>query len=163
MLETARHEIQQCGDARARWDAVWQEANQAKSLIPADRQEFYNAAVLTMITINRESNDMLYLISKSIVDAQDGRTADAVREAQEAVSDVKRIEAAQSSAEYGKWANWYRGDWLTNVSRTSEIAETFARYMEDPLTRMAPPLVWSNWEAYYHIMRYEQDRSADVK
>jgi hypothetical protein len=28
---------------------------------------------------------------------------------------------------------------------------------------MAPPLVWSNWEAYYHIMRYEQDRSADVK
>jgi len=163
MLETARNEIQQCGDARPRWDAVWQEANQAKSLIPADRQEFYNAAVLTMITINRESNDMLYLISKSIVDAQAGRTADAEREAQEAVSDVKRIEAAQSSAEYGKWANWYRGDWLTNVSRTGEMAETFARYIQDPLTRMAPPLLWSNWEAYYHIMHYEQDRSADVK
>jgi hypothetical protein len=28
---------------------------------------------------------------------------------------------------------------------------------------LAPPLLWSNWEAYYHIMRYEQDRSADVK
>jgi hypothetical protein len=67
----------------------------------AETFEFYNAAVLTMITINRESNDMLYLISNSIVDAQDGRTADAEREAQEAISDVKRIEAAQRSAGYG--------------------------------------------------------------
>jgi hypothetical protein len=163
MLETARNEIEQCGNAKPRWDAVWKEANDAKSLIPADREQFYNAAVLTMITINRESNDMLYLISKSIVDAHDGRRADAEREAEEAVNDLAQIEAAQRSAEYGQWKNWYRGDWLTNVSRTREIAEIFARYLDDPLTRLTPPLVWSNWEAYYHIMRYEGDRSADVK
>jgi Glycosyl hydrolase family 115/Glycosyl hydrolase family 67 N-terminus len=163
MLQTARDEIQQCGGARPRWDAVWKEANEAKSLIPADRQQFYVASVLTMITINRESNDMLYLISKSIVDANDGRQADAEHEAEDAVNDLKQVEAAQSSAEYGQWKNWYRGDWLTNVSRTREIAEIFARYLEDPLTRLAAPLVWSNWEAYYHIMRYEGDRSADVK
>ena len=47
---------------------------------------------------------MLYLISKSIVDAQAGRTADAEREAQEAVSDIKRIEAHKRapSMEVGK-------------------------------------------------------------
>jgi hypothetical protein len=163
MLQTARDEIQQCGGARPRWDAVWKEANEAKSLIPADRQQFYVASVLTMITINRESNNMLYLISKSIVDANDGRQGDAEHEAEDAVNDLKQVEAAQSSAEYGQWKNWYRGDWLTNVSRTREIAEIFARYLEDPLTRLAAPLVWSNWEAYYHIMRYEGDRSADVK
>ncbi len=163
MLETARREIEQCGNAKPRWDAVWKEANDAKSLIPPDREQFYNASVLTMITINRESNDMLYLVSRSIVDASDGRQTDAEREAEEAANDLKQIEAAQRSAEYGQWKNWYRGDWLTNVSRTREIAEIFARYLDDPLTQLAPPLVWSNWEAYYHIMRYEGDRSADVK
>jgi hypothetical protein len=163
MLQTARKEIQQCGDAKPRWDAVWKEANDAKSLVPADREQFYDASVLTMITINRESNDMLYLISKAIVDANDGHQTDAEREAVEAVNDLKQIEAAQKSAEYGQWKNWYRGDWLTNVARTREIAEIFASYIDDPMTRLAPPLVWSNWEAYYHIMRYEGDRSADVK
>jgi hypothetical protein len=29
--------------------------------------------------------------------------------------------------------------------------------------RVSPPVLWDGWEAYYHIMHYEGDRSADVK
>lgn len=28
---------------------------------------------------------------------------------------------------------------------------------------LSPPVLWDGWEAYYHIMHYEGDRSADVQ
>jgi hypothetical protein len=42
------------------------------------------------------------------------------------------------------------------------VVQTFAAFLNDPLTHFQPPVVWSNWEAYYHIMHYEGDRSVDV-
>ena len=53
MLE---RDIRECEESQPRWDAVWQRAVAAKALVDPDRREYYQAAVLTMITINRESN-----------------------------------------------------------------------------------------------------------
>ena len=75
---------------------------------------------------------------------------------------INAVRQAEAGAEYGKWKNWYRGDWLTGVYRTRQIAETFLKFLSDPLTRLDPPILWNGWEAYYHIMRYEGDRTADV-
>ncbi|MGH9402461.1 MAG: glycosyl hydrolase 115 family protein [Terriglobia bacterium] len=159
---TAR-EIQQCGDAQPRWDAVWKKALAIEPLVPAARQPFYHAQALAMIAINRESNHILYLVSKAIQDAQNGQTAQAREETHQALSALDRIQQAEAAAEYGKWKNWYRGDWLTGVYRTRQIAQTFSNFLDDPLTHIAPPVLWDGWEAYYHIMHYEGDRSADVK
>jgi hypothetical protein len=163
MAATAQREIQKCGEAQPRWDAVWKQAVAAEGLIPADRKEFYQASVLTMVTINRESNQMLLDISKSIVDAQKGDMPQAQQEADDALAAVKAVRAAQAAAEYGKWKNWYRGDWLTGVYRTQLVVEAYAAFLRDPLTHLAPPILWNGWEAYYHIMRYEGDRTADVQ
>ena len=43
------------------------------------------------------------------------------------------------------------------------MTKTFADFLNDPLTHAQPPVLWDGWEAYYHIMHYEGDRSADVK
>jgi hypothetical protein len=160
---TAAREIQQCGDAQPRWDAVWKKAVAAEALVPAARRPFYQTSVLTMVTINRESNRMLLEISRSIHDAQNGRMADAQQEAAEALAAVGQVRQAQAAAEYGKWKNWYRGDWLTGVYRTQQMLLAYADYLKDPLTHLAPPVLWNGWEAYYHIMKYEGDRSADVQ
>jgi hypothetical protein len=160
---TAAREIQQCGDAQARWDAVWKKAVAAQALVPAARRPFYQASVLTMVTINRESNRMLLHISRSIQAAQNGRLAEAQQEAAEALAAVAQVRQAQAAAEYGKWKNWYRGDWLTGVYRTQQTLEAYASFLKDPLTHLDPPILWSGWEAYYHIMMYEGDRSADVR
>jgi hypothetical protein len=42
------------------------------------------------------------------------------------------------------------------------MVEVFSKFLTDPLTHLPPPVFWDGWEAYYHIMRYEGDRSADV-
>jgi len=163
MKTTAAREIRQCGDAEPRWDAVWKKAIAAEALVPASRREFYQSSVLTMVTIQRESNRMLEKIAKSIEDAQNGDVAAAQQEAAEALTAVGEVRKAQAAAEYGKWKNWYRGDWLTGVYRTQQVLEDYAAFLEDPEAHLAPPILWNGWEAYYHIMQYEGDRSADVK
>jgi hypothetical protein len=160
--ETVAKEIQQCAEAQPRWDAVWTKALAAESLVAPERRSFYRAQMLTMIAINRESNRTLLEISKAIQDADAGKMAEARQATAVALSALESVRQAQVSAEYGKWKNWYRGDWLTGVNQTQQVVRTFSAFLDDPLTHLVPPVVWSNWEAYYHIMHYEGDRSVDV-
>lgn len=162
MLQAAAREIKQCGDAQPRWDDVWKKALQIQALVPAARQPFYREQVLAMIAINRESNRALYLISSAIESASSGNTVAAQREVRQSLDALNQIQQAESAAEYGKWKHWYRGDWLTGVYRTRQMTQTFLNFLADPETHITPPVLWNGWEAYYHIMHYEGDRSADV-
>jgi hypothetical protein len=159
---SAQAEIERCGEAQSRWDALWNKAVAAESLVDADRRPFYRAHVLTMITIHRESNRMLWLTAKAVLAAQNGQNAQARDFAQQAIASIAEIEKSESAAEYGKWKNWYRGDWLTGIPRTREIIAGFVNYLDDPLAHMVAPILWPGWEAYYHIMHYEGERQADV-
>ncbi len=163
LRKTAAKEIQQCGDAQPRWDAVWKQAVAAEPLVDAARLPFYRTQVLAMIAINRDSNRILFLVSSAMQDLASGNTARARGEIAETKAAFDDIDQAEAGAEYGKWKNWYRGDWLTGIYRTRQDVEVFAKFLDDPLTHLVPPLVWSDWEAYYHIMHYEGDRSVDVK
>jgi len=162
LQQAVKRELQQCGEAQVRWDAVWKKAVEIEPLVEPSRRDFYRAAVLTMIAINRESNRTLLLVSKALQDADHRQMAQAHDAAEQAVNALNEVQRAQSSAEYGKWKDWYRGDWLTGVYRTRQIVQMFSNYLQDPETHLAPPLIWDGWEAYYHIMHYEGDRSADV-
>jgi hypothetical protein len=126
-------------------------------------QNFYREQVLAMIDINGESNRALFLVSKAIEDAEGGRKSQAHEEVQEAIAALEEIHRAEVAAEYGKWKNWYRGDWLTGVYRTRELLQIFSKFLDDPQTYIVPLILWDGWEAYYHIMHYEGARSADVK
>jgi hypothetical protein len=163
LKQAVTREIQQCGDAQPRWDSLWKKAVAIEPLVAPDRKNFYRSEVLAMIAINRQSNRILLLISKAIQDAYARRKQQAQEEAHEALAAFDEIERAEAAAEYGKWKNWYRGDWLTGIYRTRQIVQTFANFLADPQTHISPPILWDGWEAYYHIMHYEADRSADVK
>jgi len=160
--ETVQQEIRQCGDAQPRWDAVWKRALEAEPLVEPQRRLFYHAHVLAMIAINRESNRMLLEVAKGIQEAQGGEMSQARQSVAAALKAFDGIEAAETAAEYGKWKNWYRGDWLTGIYRTRQMVEVFSEFLRDPLTHLPPPVFWDGWEAYYHIMHYEGNRSAEV-
>jgi hypothetical protein len=159
----ANAEVQRCGEAQPRWDALWEKAVAAEALVTPERRPFYRAHVLAMIAIDRESNRILLLVAQAVLAADDSQTAKAHDHAEQALQAFGEIKKAEEAAEYGKWKNWYRGDWLTGIDRTHEIVQNFLDYLDDPLSHMAPPIYWTGWEAYYHIMHYEGDRSADVK
>ncbi|HTB97549.1 MAG TPA: glycosyl hydrolase 115 family protein [Terracidiphilus sp.] len=155
-------DIHECEEAQPRWDAVWKDAVAAKDTVDPDRQNYYQAAVLTMITINRESNRALQLVAQAMRDDESGDTEKALNETNDALSALDAIQKSMTAAEYGKWKNWYRGDWLTGVDRTRELVQAYADHLKDPMAKLPPPVSWSGWEAYFHIMEYEGDRSVDV-
>jgi Glycosyl hydrolase family 115 len=155
-------DIKDCSEAQPRWDAVWKDAVAAESLIDPSRRNYYQEQVLTMITINRESNRMLLELASAMKDANAGQTAKAESETAEALRALDATEASMHAAEYGKWKNWYRGDWLTGVYRTRELVQDYANHLKDPMAKLPAPAMWSGWEGYFHIMQYEDDRSVDV-
>ena len=155
-------DIEECEAAQQRWDAVWKHAQQAESLVDPDRRDYYQAAVLTMITINRESNWALLLVARALKDDAAGDGEKARTETGEALQALDAIQQSMGAAEYGKWKNWYRGDWLTGVYRTRELVQAYADHLKDPMAKLPAPAAWSGWEAYFHIMEYEGDRSVDV-
>ena len=161
--EELQNDIQDCSAAQPRWDKVWQDAVAAEPLVEPSRRQYYQAAVLTMITINRESNRMLLEVARSLQDYDAGNTPKAETEANAALEALAAIRKSMDLAEYGQWKNWYRGDWLTGVYRTHELVQDYANHLKDPLAKLPAPAAWSGWEAYFHIMEYEGDRSADVK
>jgi hypothetical protein len=156
------HDIEQCQEAEPRWDAVWNHAVAAKELVDPKRRDYYQAAVLTMITINRESNRALLLVASALKDADAGDLDKAKSETAQALDALKSVQQSMTAAEYGKWKNLYRGDWLTGVYRTCELVQAYADHLRDPLARLPAPAAWSGWEGYFHIMEYEGDRSVDV-
>jgi hypothetical protein len=161
LRETVKTQIARTTEAEPRWDEVWQSARAAQPLVAAERLPFYRAHVVTMIAINRQSNLMLQSVARAIDSANAGKNDEAralLAQAVEACDEIRRVEAG---AEYGRWKNWYAGDWLTNVSRTREMIALYARRLTDPLSPLPSPLLW-DWEAYYHILHYEGDRTVDV-
>jgi len=157
-----KRDVAECEAAQPKWDAVWNRAVAAKGLVDPERADFYQFEVLTMITINRESNRALLQVAKALQDANAGDEAKATAETDEALKSLDAIQASMAAAEYGKWKNWYRGDWLTGVYRTRELVQAYADHLKDPMAKLPAPVSWSGWEAYFHIMEYEGDRSVDV-
>jgi len=162
LRETVKTQIDRTTEAQPRWDAIAQSARAAQPLVSPDRLPFYRAHVLTMIAINRESNRMLGKVARAIDAANAGKNDDARQLLAEAVQACDGIRRGESAAEYGRWKNWYAGDWLTNVNRTREMIAAYAQHLADPLSPLPSPLLW-DWEAYYHILHYEGDRAVDVR
>ena len=158
-----RRDIEECDEAQPRWDAVWQKAVAAKELADPDRREYYQAGVLTMITINRESNRALGLVARAVEDDEAGDPVKAQNETAEALHSLDAVQSSMTATENGKWKNWYRGDWLTGVYRTRELVQAYADHLKDPMAKLPAPVSWTGWEAYFHIMEYEGDRAVDVR
>jgi len=158
----ASAEAQRCKQAQPRWDSLWSRAVEAESLVLPARRPFYSSHVLAMIAICKESNRILGLTAEAIQDLAAGNRARARAAVQRALASIAEIRKAEAAAEYGKWKNWYHGDWLTGVDRTAEMLGIFLKHIDDPDAPIPPPIRWEGWEAYFHIMRYEGDRTAAV-
>jgi hypothetical protein len=159
---TMARELKVCGEAQAHWDAVWSAAKAAEATVPKERQPYYEAYVLAEIAFNRDGNRMLWLVSDAIRAAQAGDKAKAHQDVREALAQVAEMKRMEKGAEYGKWRNWYRGEWLVGVDETREMLQYFDRWIDDPMTRLPPPVLANSWQGYYHIMHYEGLKEADV-
>ena len=156
-------DIKECEDAQPRWDAVWNQAVAAKALVDPARRDYYQAAVLTMITINRESNRALLLtLRKALKDATPAtgegagrrptmRCRRSIDSAVDGAGGVRQVEELVSRR---------LADGRVPDARTGR--RLTPNHLKDPMAKLPAPVSWSGWEAYFHIMEYEDERSVDV-
>lgn len=113
----------ECRQAVPRWEKAEQAAEAARSLVPEDRQQFFQANVLTQVEINRHGNLMLMDIAKA---AQITATPDRINLIHSAVQEGEAIQKALNAADYGKWAGFYtNGDWLLDVPLTVNLGKAY--------------------------------------
>ena len=159
---TAEREVKVCGAAQAGWDTVWQQALAAEKFVDPERRKYFEAEMLTMIAINRDGNRILTLVSRAVLDYRAGDKAKARAEALQTLPAFDEIQRLEKEAEYGKWSNWYRGEWLDGIRNTRALTEAFVGFIDDPQANLPPPVQANSWQGYYHIMHYEGDRTVDV-
>src|SRR6202050_4870264 len=90
--------IKECTDAQPRWDAVWKDAEAAESLVDPSRRDYYHAEMLTMITINRNSNRMLLDVAESMKAYDAGDATKAQTEAADALKALDEIQTSMHAA-----------------------------------------------------------------
>lgn len=151
-----------CGGSLERWHSVYDSAVKAGQLVEPDRRDFYQSSVLTMIEINMDSDEMLLDVANAIKAKNAGSTQLALAQIRRAEAAMDRVKASEEKAEYGRWHNWYHGDWFTSIDRTKEALADYEKFLVDPTTPIPPPIRWSDWEGYYHILHYQGDRTVDL-
>ena len=160
-IATATRELKVTGDAQSKWDAVWREALAGEAAVPADRKLYYDYAIITNIAMNRDGNHILYLLSHAVLAAQKGDKSAARRDALATMADFAEIKKLEKQAEYDKWKNWYRGEWLDGVDETHKMVQDYIAWLDDPL-KVPQPTIVNSWQGYYHIMHYEGTKQTDV-
>jgi hypothetical protein len=157
------HSAMERPDARARQFAATHRpylndlaaaAEPLRTRVPAARQGFYQAHMLTPIAIHRHSLAMLeaYAAAQAALAAEDRE--EALRQAELAMSAVDALFAALRRAETGRWSSWYMGDLLVGMETSRDrIRDLQARLRGEP----PPPRRRLNHprEAYPHIYRYQ--------
>lgn len=152
-----------CDESLKRWRAVYTEAQRIQPLVDPARRAFYQSSILTMIEINLESTQMLLDVTNAI-DAHDHhREQDAIASIRDAEAALSRARDGEGKAEYGRWKNWYHGDWLTGIPRTQAALKEYEDFLADSSAPVPAPIRWADWEAYFHILHYEGDRTVNVK
>jgi hypothetical protein len=117
-----------CRQADPRWQAALALARQAKGLVPAGRQQFFQANVLTQVEENLHGNRMLLDIAAA---TQTKSKAERIARMKAAIREGEMVERALRAADYGKWAGFYtKGDWLSDVPLTISLARSYLSQLE---------------------------------
>ncbi len=123
-------------------------ANQLTEMVPVERiysqlGRYIKAGATHYLLLNTSDLRPVLMTAKAVMDV--------------GWSGVSPAGASTAEDYYRSWASSEFG-----ARAAGPLAEIFSQFLSNPLTHLPPPVLWNGWEAYYHIMRYEGDRTADV-
>jgi hypothetical protein len=107
------------------------------SQIPVDRRNFYQAQVLTQIQIHLQSLKMLKFYCKCALAYNVGKNTEALLNLDNALQASNDLVAALYKAEYSKWAGWYMGDHLVDLTNVYDLMRAMkSRLTHEPIPPM---------------------------
>lgn len=126
--ELAASYVKACSNAEARWQHALSLAQAAQKLVPQNRQQFFQANVLTQVEENLRGNRMLLDVAKA---AETHGSAERIALITVALNQGEALRQALLLADYGKWQGFYTdGDWLVDVPQTLNLEKAYIRQLE---------------------------------
>jgi hypothetical protein len=110
-----------CQEAEPRWQKAKSLAAEAEPLVPHERRAFFQAHVLTELSVHFHWNEALIRIARA---SQPGASTPArLADVHRAIEEIQALSTALQAADYGKWEGFHtRGDWFNNVPLTLSLA-----------------------------------------
>jgi hypothetical protein len=154
-----RKMLDACREAAVRWTAVQRLVDEARPLVAAGRESFFQASIATPAALHRHRNQMVIDLAEM---AQTSDRSTRVARLRAAITETEAAQAALHAAEYGKWAGFYTaGDWLVDGSRTLALEHAYLDQLEGrPVPQNAIVRAKDTGFAYVRITAYQGTQTA---
>ncbi|WP_128255828.1 glycosyl hydrolase 115 family protein [Falsirhodobacter deserti] len=104
--------------AAERYAALERVCEEVESLLPGEQARFFRDLLSFQTRFHRTGAEGLTCLCRSITSFLDGKHPQAFVWASRALWAYEQSLAAMTASEHGKWKNFFRADWLTNVRIT---------------------------------------------
>ncbi len=118
-----------CESALPGWDALERRCLDLLSTLKGNEAAFFSDNLVLQTRLHRSGCRGLTELCRSFAAWSDGSLPLAFVRASRAIWSYRDSLDALSDAEHGKWRNFYRADWLTNVKSTVYSLEALRKYL----------------------------------
>ncbi|WP_407923737.1 glycosyl hydrolase 115 family protein [Cohnella fermenti] len=116
-------------EAIASWEALERRIVSAAERLPAAASARLQDQLLLPVRLHLSGCRGLAALGRAFEAYADSRYALAFVHASEALGHYGDGQQALREAEHGRWANFYRADWLTNIANTVDHMDTLRRWL----------------------------------
>jgi hypothetical protein len=151
-LNSCKENLKFASENRAYVAKLTDKAVSLAAQVPAERKDFYQSHVLTQLQIHLYSLAALEYFSQSALAYHSGNKTEAVRYSEKAIEASKEVFVSNKKGEYGKWANWYRGEYFVGIEHSYDQLRIWnARLKNEPI-----PFIRKGRNAYRDIDKYQE-------
>lgn len=118
-----------CEEALENWRHLKQECIEVISFLDEEDKKRLSDQLLVQIELHFSGCKGFISLCKAFTEFQKEKYPVAFVYASQAIWDYQEGLNAMSKSEHGKWKNFYRADWLTNVKWTIESLETLRKFI----------------------------------
>lgn len=116
-------------DAREKWEKLNASSRELlNQLTPSDQQRDYDQFHV-QVELHDSGNSGLHHLSMAYAHFQKEQYPESFVYASYAIWEYQRGIEALKKSEHGKWKNFYRADWLTNIKRTIESLDALRKFI----------------------------------
>lgn len=121
-----RHRLR---DGLTKWQLLRKQASDIKGTLAVENQQRFHDQLMVSILLHESGCRGFLLLLKGYDQSRSGKYLEAFVYVTEAHRAYKEGLHALQQSEHGKWENFYRADWLTNIASTVDNVDTLRKYL----------------------------------
>jgi hypothetical protein len=125
--------IPKCSSAFTAWDNASATAQNALSLIPVEKQQYFKDDVKLQIELSRACNKYLYYLCLAIQYDKNAQYKEAYANIYSAVAELDKVFVLEKDAEWGKWKGWYNHDIIAGIPSAYTVTVKYKTELQSKL------------------------------